>query len=71
MTDTGLMGAEEASRLLGCSRRTVIRMIEAGKLDGSRVANAWLLNREAVQRLAAERRAERAAELERLNAAAS
>lgn len=42
----------EASRRLKCRRETVFRLVQAGKLPASKVANRWLIPREALEEFA-------------------
>ncbi len=39
----------EASRCLKCRRETVFRLVQAGKLPASKVANRWLIPRQALE----------------------
>jgi excisionase family DNA binding protein len=72
MTDVRLLTADEAAAILRCSRRTVIRQLEAGTLPGQKVGGTrWVLPAAEIEAIAAIARAERIAELEALIAEAS
>lgn len=72
MAEINLLSVDEAAALLRCSRRTVVRQLEAGTLPGQKVGGTrWALPAPAIEKLAAKLRAQRIAELEALTAEAS
>ena len=42
----------EAAAKLGCRRETVFRLVQAGEIPGSKVANRWLIPRTALEEFA-------------------
>ena len=60
MPTTNLIGTADAARILGCSHRTVHRMVEDGTLTPAHIANGgpagiFLFHLTHIQKLAAKR----------------
>lgn len=44
-----MLTTKEAAALLRCSTRSVVRMIQRGDLQASRIANRWIIPQSAVE----------------------
>jgi excisionase family DNA binding protein len=55
-----LMRGQDAARLIGVSRPTVVAMVAREEIRGQMVGNLLFVHREDAERVAAEREAERA-----------
>jgi hypothetical protein len=53
----GQLGAADASLVLGVSREVLVRMIQCGRLKGSREGRFWVVDRGDLERLLREREA--------------
>jgi len=64
MTSSGLVSSREAARRLGCSHRTVIRLVERGELEPSvkvpGYRGAYLFDPDHVRALADDRQGKKA-----------
>jgi excisionase family DNA binding protein len=72
MTETNLKTTAQAAGRLGCSIRTILRMVEDGRLTPAAKmpgeSGGYLFESAEVERAATERAVELTAELQRLNA---
>ncbi|MCR4432042.1 MAG: helix-turn-helix domain-containing protein [Tepidanaerobacteraceae bacterium] len=50
-TEFGYITTEEAARILGASRKTIVRKVEKGLLPGVKIARRILVDREGLEQL--------------------
>ena len=53
--DQHMFRAAEVARILGLSQRTVVKLVESGELEGTRLGGLTLVRRNAVESLLGER----------------